>query len=183
MASINVPGAGHRGRAVDHDVPLLPYIDFLLCLISFLLITAVWSETARLNANARVPGSGTSPANEEQVLHVDMKKDSTFVLNWRVGSTVVDSKQVPRNRDAELKGAAPRFDALRNTITEQWKLRGAHRSASDRSQDQAVLHTDNGTDFATITAVIDAIYGTQRELRLAEELKKIPAYNVTFAVD
>ncbi len=56
MAGIDV-GGGHGGkRATNHEHPLIPFIDFLLCLVAFLLVTAVWSQMARINADARVPG-------------------------------------------------------------------------------------------------------------------------------
>ena len=36
MAGIDV-GGGHGGkRATNHEIPLIPFIDFLLCLVAFL---------------------------------------------------------------------------------------------------------------------------------------------------
>ena len=55
MAGIDVGGHGGK-RATNHEIPLIPFIDFLLCLVAFLLVTAVWSQMARINADARVPG-------------------------------------------------------------------------------------------------------------------------------
>src|SRR6185295_16932138 len=41
MASISV-GEGKSGRrALDHVLPLVPFIDFMVCLIAFLIVTAV----------------------------------------------------------------------------------------------------------------------------------------------
>ena len=49
MAGIDV-GGGHGGkRSTNHEIPLIPFIDFLLCLVAFLLVTAVWSQMARIN--------------------------------------------------------------------------------------------------------------------------------------
>jgi len=48
MAGIDT-GGGHGGkRATNHEIPLIPFIDFLLCLVAFLLVTAVWSQMARI---------------------------------------------------------------------------------------------------------------------------------------
>ena len=54
MAGIDVGGGGGK-RPTNHEIPLIPFIDFLLCLVAFLLVTAVWSQMARINADARVP--------------------------------------------------------------------------------------------------------------------------------
>jgi len=62
MAGIDVGGGGHGRRSVNQELPLVPFIDFLLCLVMFLLVTAVWSQMARLNADAQVPG----PPNPEK---------------------------------------------------------------------------------------------------------------------
>jgi len=56
MAGIDT-GGGHGGkRSTNHEIPLIPFIDFLLCLVAFLLVTAVWSQMARINADARTKG-------------------------------------------------------------------------------------------------------------------------------
>ena len=39
MAGIDV-GGGHGGkRSLNHEIPLIPFIDFLLCLVAFHLVT------------------------------------------------------------------------------------------------------------------------------------------------
>src|SRR5437762_577894 len=54
---------GRSGRkALDLELNLVPYIDLLTCLIAFLLITAVWTQVARLEASQRAPGDGESNA-------------------------------------------------------------------------------------------------------------------------
>ncbi len=76
MAGIDVGGHGGK-RTTNHDIPLIPFIDFLLCLVAFLLVTAVWSQMARLNADARVPGPPKDEPPEEikkeKQLPVEMK--------------------------------------------------------------------------------------------------------------
>src|SRR5215468_12173818 len=98
MAGIDV-GGGHGKRATNHEIPLIPFIDFLLCLVAFLLVTAVWSQMARLNADARVPGPPKDEPPEEQKkekqLHVEMK-EGKFQLIWKEGNTVVNTIDVAR---------------------------------------------------------------------------------------
>ena len=103
MAGIDVGGHGGK-RATNHEIPLIPFIDFLLCLVAFLLVTAVWSQMARLNADASVHGPHKDEPPEEQKkekqLHVEMRGDRKFQLIWKEGNTVVNTidvekKQVP----------------------------------------------------------------------------------------
>ena len=44
------------GKKKDADLNLVPYIDLLTCMIAFLLITAVWTQLARLQVSQRGPG-------------------------------------------------------------------------------------------------------------------------------
>ena len=186
MAGIDV-GGGHGGRrSTNHEIPLIPFIDFLLCLVAFLLVTAVWSQMARINADARVPGPPKDEPSEEQKkekqLHVEMRGDKKFQLVWKEGNTVRDTIDVTR-KPVRLTGDDFSYPDLSQKITEQWNSQGSHRADSDLKVDQAVLHTDNTTKFEDIIAVIDAIYAPQRSIKLGGAEKTIPAFNVTFAVD
>jgi biopolymer transport protein ExbD len=188
MAGIDT-GGGHGGkRSTNHEIPLIPFIDFLLCLVAFLLVTAVWSQMARLNADARVPGP-PKPEEEmqdlkkEKQLHVEMRGERKFQLVWKEGSTVVNTIDVPRKAVPMGDGGDFTYPDLAKKITEEWKQNGSHRAASAKKIDQAVLHTDNSTPFADVIAVIDAIYAPTREYKVGSKIETIPAFNVTFAVN
>jgi biopolymer transport protein ExbD len=186
MAGIDT-GGGHGKRSTNHEIPLIPFIDFLLCLVAFLLVTAVWSQMARINADARVPGPPREepPTNEkpEKQLHVEMRGDRKFQLVWKEGSTVVNTIDVPRKPVPIGNQGDIRYPELAEKISQEWKTNGSHRGASDPKMDQAVLHTDNSTQFQDVIAVIDAIYTPQREFKFGNKTDEIPAFNVTFAVN
>src|SRR5687767_14467959 len=101
MAGISV-GGGHGGkRALNAEIPLIPFIDFLLCLVSFLLITAVWTQMSRINADARVPGppdpdKELEEQKKDKTLHVEMRGEEKFQLVWKEGNVVLDTFDVPR---------------------------------------------------------------------------------------
>jgi len=186
MAGISV-GGGHGGkRAVNQEIPLIPFIDFLLCLVSFLLITAVWTQMSRINADAKVPGP-PDPDREieepkkDKTLHVEMRGETEFELVWKEGNTVIDTINVPR-KAVPLGSDDFSYPDLATKITEQ-AAQGSHRDPTDLKRDQAVLHTDNTTKFEEIIAVIDAIYAPQRALRIGGVEEQIPAFNVTFSVN
>lgn len=186
MAGIDT-GGGHGKHSLNHEIPLIPFIDFLLCLVAFLLVTAVWSQMARINADARVPGPPKDEPPEEQKkekqLHVEMRGERKFQLVWKEGNTVVNTidvekKQVPVGEQGDY-----RYPDLANKIKDEWKQNGSHRAASDMKLDQAVLHTDNSTPFSDVIAVIDAIYAPKRDLTFAGKTDEVPSFNVTFAVN
>lgn len=186
MAGIDVGGHGGK-KNVNHEIPLIPFIDFLLCLVSFLLITAVWTQMARINANAQVPGP-PDPNREieeqkDKTLHVEMKGESNFQLVWKEGSTTLNTIDVPRKAE-KIGEDEVAYPDLATKIEEEWqKNETRHFSATDFKVDQAVLHTDNSTPFQEVIAVIDAIYKPQRDWKEGNEIKKRPAFNVTFSVN
>jgi biopolymer transport protein ExbD len=186
MAGIDV-GGGHGRRNLNHEIPLIPFIDFLLCLVAFLLVTAVWSQMARINADARVPGppqpdEPKDPPKEKQ-LHVEMKGETKFQLVWKEGTTVVNTIDVEKKPVPVGEGGDIRYPDLAKKIVDEWNANGSHRAATDNKLDQAVLHTDNSTPFADVIAVIDAIYTPKREWSGGGKTEKMPAFNVTFSVN
>lgn len=180
-------GGGHGRRNTNHEIPLIPFIDFLLCLVAFLLVTAVWSQMARINADARVPGppkeEPVEKQQKEKQLHVEMRGERKFQLVWKEGSTVVNTIDVERKPVKVGDTGDIRFPDLAAKVVEEWGTNGSHRSATDKKFDQAILHCDNTTPFADVIAVIDAIYTPQRDFTIGTQTEKFPAFNVTFAVN
>lgn len=184
MAGIDVGGRSSR-RAINHELALVPFIDFLLCLVAFLLVTAVWTRMARLPADANVPGRAEccAPAVKPKTLHVTVE-DARFVLSWREGETVLTRGDVRR---AGVRNAAGdvRFPELTRAIESEWRANGSHRAASDGKRDRAVLHTPNGLEYSELVGVMDAL----REVKRGESAAGAPvamadpAFDVSFAVD
>src|ERR1044071_3670660 len=132
MAGIDV-GGGHGGkRATNHEIPLIPFIDFLLCLVAFLLVTAVWSQMARLNADARVPGPPKDEPPEEQKkekqLHVEMKGEQKVQLVWTKGNAVVTSIDVEQKHVPVGNAGDYKYPDLAKKISDEWNSNGSHRA-------------------------------------------------------
>src|SRR5687767_6741247 len=71
MAGVSVPeSGGARGKkSLDLEIPLVPFIDLLSSLIVFLLMTAVWTQIARLElkqGNAAPPNPNETPPPEKE---------------------------------------------------------------------------------------------------------------------
>ena len=189
MGGVSVDSGGKGGRrSLDSEINMIPMIDLLMVTISFLLITAVWSHMARLNADAQVPGP-PRPQDEikdvppEKQLHIEMKSPEKFVLTWKQSATVISQIDVPRKDILTMEGQTKviRFPELADKIQSEWTTVGTHRDPSDKKLDQAILHTDNETPYAAVIGVIDALYQVHRPYGPKAEL--VPAFNVTFAVN
>jgi biopolymer transport protein ExbD len=191
MSGVDVGGGGGgKRKSVDSDINMIPFIDLLFVTIAFLLITAVWSHMSRINADAQVPGPPRPDVEQEKVepekqLHVMMQSEDKFTLVWKQGSTTVDQIDVPR-KDVIIHAGnqdVVRFPDLAVKIESEWKAKGQHSNPTDRKLDQAILHTDNKTEFKFLIGVIDAIYQTHRDMNLGSKTEKMPAFNITFAVN
>lgn len=133
MAGIQV-GQGHGRRPVDHEIPLVPFIDLLLCCVMFLLVTAVWNRLAAVHTSAETPGGhSTARVLELPTLRIALHADS-IELSSEAG------ERVSVVRDAQMT-------ALREV------LRG-------RATDQTVdVIPDDGVAYAEVIGVMDAVLG------------------------
>src|ERR1017187_2045821 len=191
MGGVSVDSGGKGGRrSLDSEINMIPMIDLLMVTISFLLITAVWSHMARLNADAQVPGP-PRPTEEmqkvepEKQLHIEMRGADKFVLIWKQAGTVISTVDVPRKDVVEKEGQVKviRFPDLAAKVESEWKTVGTHRDATDKKLDQAILHTDNETPYGAIIGVIDAVYQVHRPFTVGGKSETVPAFNITFSVN
>lgn len=178
--------SNHGGRrSVDGEINMIPMIDLLVCCISFLLITAVWSHLSRLHADAQVPGSAEgiiSPQSPEKVLHVEMRQEDAFRLSWRQGHTVISAISLPRHAVEVGEGNAStiRYPDLAAKMVEEWRASGSHRDPNDRERDQVILYTGDRATFKEMIAVMDAIAMPKRP---ASDGRPIQAFNLSFSKD
>jgi biopolymer transport protein TolR len=88
-AAIADSGGSRGKKALDATLNLVPFIDLLCSLISFLLMTAVWTQIARLElkqGNAAPPDSSTPPPKTDSVeLRIEVhEKGFTIVENNKI---------------------------------------------------------------------------------------------------
>lgn len=142
MASISV-GGGHGGKkAVDADIPLIPFIDLLLCCVMFLLVTAVWNRLASLPANMQVPSPNAvdvaPPPSISYYLQVTHE-------GYTLSSSAGDRLEIPRN------GETYDQDTLRARLEE--------RRAADPSRHDIILAPEDGVQYADVIAGMDLAIG------------------------
>jgi biopolymer transport protein ExbD len=161
---------------------MIPMIDLLMVTISFLLITAVWVQSSRLEANAQVPGPTSQPpcegaeCKEEARLHVEAQGAEKFLLSWRRGREVLRQVEVPREHGKTFHGLAA-------AIEKEWKAEGAHRDPADKGRDRAVVHAANDLPYKEIVAMMDAVSKPKRLFTIGGAQAVTAAFDVTFATD
>ncbi len=189
MGGVDVGDSGGKKRATNSDINMIPFIDLLMVTIAFLLITAVWVTNSRINADAQVPGppdpnKELTPQTPEKVLNLSISENE-FGLVWKQGNTVVSEVKVPKS-PVEIEGGGGdklvRYPDLAKKIEDEWKQQRGHWDANDKKLDQCILHSDNRTPFKELVAVLDAIYAPKREMKLGDQVKQVPAFNMTFSV-
>lgn len=166
---------------------MIPFVDLLMVTVSFLLITAVWVHSQRMDADAQVPGppQPTPPCEGEACkpearLHIDTKDETKFVLAWKQDGAVVKSTEIPRETKQKSGMGYPRLAAK---ISEEWKTTGVHQSTTDRKFDHAVVHASNDMPYSDLIAVMDAVAQPKRQLQVGEARIETSALEVTFAAD
>jgi biopolymer transport protein ExbD len=130
---VSVATGGKGGKKpLNADLNLVPYIDLLTCMVSFLLITAAWTQLARLEARQK----GKGEAGEEKPPEV-MPVNIVVVVNDTGFNLVVGQDQTPIAK----KGDVYDYDRLG---VELKKAKDAHPEKNDckvASEDQIKFET------------------------------------------
>jgi biopolymer transport protein TolR len=94
--SVAVETGGKAGKkSVNADLNLVPYIDLLTCMVAFLLITAVWSQLARLEAHQKGQGQAGEETPPEKIVKL------VVVVNGEGYNLVAgdDQQPIPKRGD------------------------------------------------------------------------------------
>lgn len=93
MASATPEGGGKGKRPLDVEFNLIPFIDLLSCLISFLLIVAVWTQIAAMDVKHAPTQGGGEPPKEKQVNLTITLTEKAFYLSDGGSSVTLDKKE------------------------------------------------------------------------------------------
>jgi biopolymer transport protein ExbD len=145
MGGVSV-GGGHGGKKqVDQEIPLVPFIDLLLCCVMFLLVTAVWNQLARIDANQQVPGQNT-PESEpppDKVKLILQVQNTGYVLASTAGDRITINK---RGEDYDL-------EELRTKLQERRRLEPNRRDI--------IVAPEDGVHYEDVVQAMDIAVGEE----------------------
>lgn len=140
MAGVSTDSGAKGGRkSVDQQINMIPFIDLLVSLIAFLLMTAVWVQSGALAAQQ--PNNAPS----DQVLAppppVDQLRVELAGGAFRVGTNAANITAIPRGPgELDRLRAALRTHRAQLTNREVW------------------VQPDSSVQFNDVARVMDAIY-------------------------
>jgi biopolymer transport protein ExbD len=131
---------GNKGgkKPLNADLNLVPYIDLLTCMVAFLLITAVWSQLARLEAHQKGQGQAGEDTPPEKVFKL------VVVVNSEGYNLVADQDQQPIPK----KGDGYDIEKLG---TELKKLKDSHPDKTDIQ-----VASEDAIKFEVLVKTMDA---------------------------
>ena len=139
-------GTGGRGgkKPLDTAINLVPFIDLMAVTISFLIMTAVWTQIGRLQVSSG-GGSGEPDQTKQDVPVVLLITDKDMKLS--AGGSQFDP--IPFTRDA--KG---RLDLV--------KLTGRLKEVKAQLPDQSniTLNTEDAVRYEDLVRIIDECIGS-----------------------
>ena len=145
MAGISTGGGGGGKKSVDSEIPLVPFIDLLLCCIMFLLVTAVWNQLARINAEQKTPSANTpldTPPPEEEKVKLYLRIDEA---GYAIESTAGDKTPIPK-----VKGEYD-LSKLKKKLAERHKI--------EPTREDIIVAPKDGVKYKDIVNAMDAAVG------------------------
>lgn len=133
MANISTGSEGGGRKSVDSEIPLVPFIDLLLCCVMFLLVTAVWNQLAAVETST--PSSAPS---QERPVDTPLDLPPTYLELTRADVSIA----FPDGTRAQVGHAA-----LAETL-------------EDVNPTEVIeLHADDDVPHATVVEVLSALHG------------------------
>lgn len=106
-------------KSLDAELNLVPFIDLLSCCISFLLITAVWTQISALN----VASSGGPPEEQQkQDATIDVKlllTEKGYSLNMAGASVDIPKIAAGGGQVFDRKALQDKLKTLRTSLPDQ----------------------------------------------------------------
>ncbi|MEO1227734.1 MAG: biopolymer transporter ExbD [Myxococcota bacterium] len=101
------PSGGEGKKSVDFQLNLVPMIDLLSVLISFLLMSAVWTQIARIEVkqSPNLPSDEPPPEQEEEKLGLNIIIKSTgYSVTKKGGQVIKEIETVGEGYDVKALG-------------------------------------------------------------------------------
>jgi biopolymer transport protein TolR len=150
---VSLPGGGGK-RGLDFEINLVPFIDLLSCLISFLLVTAVWTQLGKIDLNQPPPSQSDSETPPEQ------KPEARILIDTKGYYVNLPTEPAPRRIDLE-GGATHRV----------WELEDALKKMLEANPEvkNVKLSSENDVKYRELVSVLDVCMSLGlKDLSMAE---------------
>lgn len=144
MASVGGEGGTRKGgrRSLDAPVNLIPYIDLMTTIITFLMMTAVWIQVSALDVQA------DSLATDNQVVEEQIPKPI---------SIIIDENGFIISEDGDNPEQLPKMDGIYDL--DRLKEKVAILKAADPNRKEVQIFSADAVKYDNIVKVIDLISG------------------------
>ncbi len=133
---VSVDGGKGRSKSMMVDLNLVPFIDYMSCLIAFLMIAAVWTEVASLDVEQSVSTGQIQTDSDVPPLTIHIRADGTSI-----------GRKVEEN--VEIAKLGERHDLVR--LREQ--LAADHGVFP--TEDMVIINTDDGVPYEAMVQALD----------------------------
>ena len=131
-------------KSLDAYINLVPYIDMLMCIMTFLMMTAVWTQIAMLEVQN---ASGGQEAQDEP----DPNKPKAILVLVTDRSVKIQEEANPDMREFPMQGEGYDFAGV---ATELKRLKDA------RPERQEVkIQSEDGVKYVNLAKIIDLATG------------------------
>ncbi len=142
-AAAEPTGKGGK-KSLDANINLVPYIDMLMTIMTFLMMTAVWTQIAMLEVQNASGGAETEPAPDDP-----LAPKPIMILAGKEQVTVTEEGQEPRPFPATQDG----YDFTGVNI-ELKRLKDARKD-----RDVVKIQSEDGVQYQHLTKLIDLATG------------------------
>jgi biopolymer transport protein ExbD len=141
---VSVEGGKGRGKSMNVELNLVPFIDFLSCLIAFLMIAAVWTQIASLDVEQNIapPDPNQEQPDEPPTppLTVHIRGDGMWIA--RKVETGINIPKIGETYDYT------KLEELMNKDHETFP-----------TEEMVVINTDDGVAYEEMVKVLDMTRG------------------------
>jgi len=144
---VSVEGGKGRGKSMGVDLNLVPFIDFLSCLLAFLMITAAWNQIAAIEIEQSIspPDPNAPPPEKEPLppLTVHVRADG----HW-IARKATEGVNIPR------VGESYDYARLEEVMRKDRETYPKGHPQEEESN-MIVINTDDGVSYDEMMRVLD----------------------------
>jgi biopolymer transport protein ExbD len=152
-AAAEPTGKGGK-KSLDANINLVPYIDMLMTIMTFLMMTAVWTEIAMLEVQNASGGAEAQPEEPDP-----NKPKAILVLAGKEQVVIQEEGGEPDTFPKTIDGV--QRDLIKNKLTQ---LKNARPERAE-----VKVQAEDGVQYEVVSMLIDLATGTNKDKAACDE--------------